>query len=113
MTRATEKPTQKSVAIVAHCNESCMQRMGMEQVRQLVWCELAIATYAKKYIRVNYIFKATFKPGGLTVRLPNGCVFFQKVLETPPGVQRFPVVRDACSCINDRDVALLPWAATF
>lgn len=46
---------------------------------------MEISPYAKKNFFVNYIFNATFKPGGLTAALLKGGVFFQKACETPPG----------------------------
>lgn len=89
--RAEEKTTQKRVRILAHRNESGMQDIGTEQVRDVVRFSLVITTYAMKDICENYVLKETFNPSELTVSVLNSGVFLQNELETPPGGRSSPL----------------------
>lgn len=51
--RALHKPTQNTVRILAHCEGSCTQEMGNEQVGKILRCTLSIGTYGKKDIRMK------------------------------------------------------------
>lgn len=78
----------KSVRALSEENNPALREMGTVQVRHMLCCSLAVATYTVKDVPVNFIVKAKFCAGGLSHGLLNGGVFLEKFLATPGNGQR-------------------------